>query len=111
MFLRWMVRKDEQEADFGLWNGIPASALMLSLDVHTGDVSRALGLLERKQNDWRAVEEITGILRTFDAGDPVKYDFALFGMGLKPTQPSQREGFRLVQVYKLKSIYIPPLGG
>ena len=83
MFLRWMVRKDEQEVDFGLWNGIPASALMLPLDVHTGDVSRALGLLQRKQNDWRAVEEITGILRTFDAGDPVKYDFALFGMGIE----------------------------
>ena len=89
MFLRWMVRKDEQEVDFGLWQDIPASALMLPLDVHTGDVSRALGLLERKQNDWRAVEEITGILRTFDAGDPVKYDFALFGMGIEahPTLP------------------------
>ena len=82
MFLRWMVRKDEQEVDFGLWQGIPASALMLPLDVHTGDVSRSLGLLQRKQNDWKAVEEITGILRTFDAQDPVKYDFALFGMGI-----------------------------
>lgn len=89
MFLRWMVRKDEQEVDFGLWQDIPASALMLPLDVHTGDVSRALGLLQRKQNDWRAVEEITGILRTFDAGDPIKYDFALFGMGIEahPTHP------------------------
>lgn len=83
MFLRWMVRKDEKEVDFGIWNGIPASALMLPLDVHTGDVSRALGLLRRKQNDWKAVEEITGILRTFDANDPIKYDFALFGMGVK----------------------------
>ena len=87
MFLRWMVRKDEQEVDFGLWNGIPASALMLPLDVHTGEVSRALGLLERKQNDWKAVEEITGILRTFDAVDPIRYDFALFGMGIDPSKP------------------------
>ena len=89
MFLRWMVRKDEQEVDFGLWQDIPASALMLPLDVHTGDVSRALGLLERKQNDWKAVEEITGILRIFDADDPIKYDFALFGMGIEahPTLP------------------------
>ena len=83
MYLRWMVRKDEQEVDFGLWKGIPASALMLPLDVHTGEVSRALGLLNRKQNDWKAVEEITGILRTFDAQDPIKYDFALFGMGIE----------------------------
>ncbi|MHB9054989.1 MAG: TIGR02757 family protein [Paludibacteraceae bacterium] len=84
MFLRWMVRKDEQEVDFGLWNNIPASALMLPLDVHTGDVSRALGLLQRKQNDWKAVEEVTGILRTFDENDPIKYDFALFGLGAMP---------------------------
>ena len=82
MFLRWMVRCDDREVDFGLWKGIPASALMLPLDVHTGDVSRALGLLHRKQNDWKAVEEITGILRTFDPADPIKYDFALFGMGV-----------------------------
>ncbi len=82
MFLRWMVRSDEKEVDFGLWKGIPASALMLPLDVHTGDVSRALGLLHRKQNDWKAVEEITGILRKFDPDDPVKYDFALFGTGI-----------------------------
>ena len=82
MFLRWMVRQDNTGVDFGLWNDIPMSALMLPLDVHTGDVARALGMLTRKQNDWKAVMEITDILRTFDADDPVKYDFALFGMGV-----------------------------
>ena len=82
MFLRWMVRSDENEVDFGLWKKIPASALMLPLDVHTGEVARGLGLLQRKQNDWKAVEEITSVLRTFDATDPIKYDFALFGIGV-----------------------------
>lgn len=82
MFLRWMVRNDENEVDFGLWKNIPSSALMLPLDVHTGDVARAYGLLERKQNDWKAVEEITSVLRQFDDTDPIKYDFALFGIGV-----------------------------
>jgi uncharacterized protein (TIGR02757 family) len=81
MFLRWMVRKDEAGVDFGLWKDIPMSALMLPLDVHTGDVARAYGLLTRKQNDWKAVEEITAILRQFDPHDPIRYDFALFGIG------------------------------
>lgn len=81
MFLRWMVRHDEAVLIFGLWENIPASALMLPLDVHTGDVGRALGLLTRTQNDWKAVEEITAVLRNFDPVDPVKYDFALFGIG------------------------------
>lgn len=79
MYLRWMVRKDA--VDFGLWKGIPKSALMLPLDVHTGRVGRQLGLLSRKQDDWKAVEEITGSLRLFDPDDPVKYDYALFGIG------------------------------
>lgn len=82
MFLRWMVRCDNHGVDFGLWKGIPASALYLPLDVHTGNVSRKLGLLLRKQNDWKAVEEITAQLRIFDSSDPVKYDFALFGLGV-----------------------------
>lgn len=81
MFLRWMVRKDYSKVDFGLWTKIPTSALMLPLDVHTGNVARKLGLLTRTQNDWQAVEEITAKLREFDANDPVKYDFALFGLG------------------------------
>lgn len=82
MFLRWMVRKDNKGVDFGIWNTISPSELCLPLDVHTGNVSRSLGLLKRSQNDWQAVEEITEILRGFDASDPVKYDFALFGLGV-----------------------------
>jgi len=82
MFLRWMVRNDEKDVDFGLWKKIPTSVLMLPLDVHTGNVARGLGLLERKQNDWKSVEEITNILRHFDENDPIKYDFALFGIGV-----------------------------
>ncbi len=82
MFLRWMVRRDKRNVDFGLWQSIPASELCLPLDVHTGNISRQLGLLKRKQNDWQAVEEITGVLRRLDPLDPVKYDFALFGAGV-----------------------------
>ena len=82
MYLRWMVRSDKAGVDFGLWKQIPASALMLPLDVHTGNVARKLGLLTRTQNDWCAVEEITAKLRAFDPKDPVKYDFALFGLGV-----------------------------
>ncbi|MFC2096526.1 TIGR02757 family protein [Bacteroidota bacterium] len=82
MFLRWMVRKDNNGVDFGLWNKIPMSDLFLPLDVHTGNVARTLGLLKRKQNDWKAVEEVTSILREFDPIDPIRYDFALFGLGV-----------------------------
>jgi uncharacterized protein (TIGR02757 family) len=81
MYIRWMVRRDDRGVDFGIWN-IPSSALYLPLDLHSGNMSRALGLLTRKQNDWRAVEEVTNRLREFDANDPVKYDFALFGAGI-----------------------------
>lgn len=82
MYLRWMCRDNKTGIDFGLWNGIPASALMLPLDVHTGNVGRKLGLLQRRSNDWKAVEEITAALRKFDPEDPIKYDFALFGLGV-----------------------------
>lgn len=82
MFLRWMVRRDGRGVDFGLWTKIPTSALYLPLDVHSGRTARALGLLNRKQDDWRAVEEVTYALRTLDPADPVKYDFALFGLGV-----------------------------
>ena len=82
MFLRWMVRKDKRGVDFGIWNNIHVKDLMLPLDVHTGNISRKLGLLQRKQNDWKALEEIMAILREFDSEDPVKYDFALFGLGV-----------------------------
>jgi len=82
LFLRWMVRKDKAGVDFGLWNKIPMSDLFLPLDVHTAHISRKLGLLHRKQNDWKAVLEITGRLREMDPLDPVKYDYALFGLGI-----------------------------
>jgi len=87
MYLRWMVRDDDPGVDFGLWKNIPASSLMLPLDVHSGEVARGLGLLTRKQNDWKAVEEITAILRLFDPSDPVKYDYALFGIGVFERNP------------------------
>ncbi len=82
MFLMWMVRKDNRNVHFGLWDKIPTKALKLPLDVHTANVGRKLGLLTRKQNDWQAVEEITSSLSKFDPNDPVKYDFALFGLGI-----------------------------
>lgn len=82
MFLRWMVRHDGRGFDFGLWQGINQSELCLPLDVHTGNISRKLGLLNRNTNDWRAVEEVTANLKEFDPQDPVKYDFALFGLGI-----------------------------
>ena len=82
MYLRWFVRHDERGVDFGLWNKIPMSALYLPLDIHTGNMGRALGLLTRKQNDWKATAEITAALREFDAEDPVRYDYSLFGAGI-----------------------------
>jgi uncharacterized protein (TIGR02757 family) len=82
LFLRWMIRSSACGVDFGIWKSIPTSVLMVPLDVHSGNVARKLGLLQRKQNDWQAVEELTGNLREFDANDPVKYDFALFGLGI-----------------------------
>lgn len=82
MFLRWMVRNDGVGVDFGIWDSIPASALSIPLDVHTATISRELGLLKRKQNDWKALEEIMQILRKFDPEDPSKYDYALFGIGV-----------------------------
>ena len=82
MFLRWMVRKDSRGVDFGIWNRIDPSLLYIPLDLHSGNTARKLGLLTRKMNDWKSVEELTTILREFDPSDPVKYDFALFGLGV-----------------------------
>ena len=82
MYLRWMIRKDNKGVDFGIWNSISPSILSCPLDVHSGNVARKLGLLNRKQNDAKAVAELDGILRSFDSEDPVKYDFALFGLGV-----------------------------
>jgi len=82
MFLRWMVRKDHRGVDFGLWSHLKPRSLCLPLDVHTGTVARKLGLLQRNQNDWKAVEEVTGELKKLDPEDPIKYDFALYGLGV-----------------------------
>ena len=82
MYLRWMVRQDKKGVDFGIWKSISPSLLSCPLDVHSGNVGRALGLLPRKQNDWKAVMELDKNLRKMDASDPVKYDFALFGLGV-----------------------------
>ena len=81
MFLRWMIRKDCAGVDFGIWE-ISPSLIYCPLDVQTGRTARLLGLLKRKQDDWKAVEELTQNLRQFDKTDPVKYDFALFGAGV-----------------------------
>ena len=78
-----MVRPSSEGVDFEIWDSIKPSELMLPLDVHTARVARFLGLLERKQDDWRAVEELTSKLRSFDPKDPVKYDLALFGLGVE----------------------------
>jgi uncharacterized protein (TIGR02757 family) len=82
MFLRWMVRRDNNGVDFGIWNKIKMSSLMCPIDVHSGRTARELGILSRAQNDWKAVIELTNKLKEFDNNDPVKYDFALFGIGI-----------------------------
>lgn len=82
MFLRWMIRKDKAGVDFGIWNHLGQHRLSCPLDVHSGRVARRLGLLNRTQNDWKAVCELTENLKLFDPHDPVKYDYALFGLGV-----------------------------
>ena len=82
MFLRWMVRKDKSGVDFGIWKDISPAILHAPLDLHSGRIARELGLLSRNQNDWKAVIELTSNLKTLDPVDPVKYDFALFGLGV-----------------------------
>jgi uncharacterized protein (TIGR02757 family) len=82
MFLRWMVRDDKQGVDFGIWKKIKPSELYIPLDVHSGRIARQLNLLKRTQNDWQSVVELTQVLRNFDPKDPIKYDFALFGLGV-----------------------------
>jgi uncharacterized protein (TIGR02757 family) len=82
MYLRWMVRKDNYGVDFGIWKNIKPSQLICPLDVHVSNVARQLGLLKCVKNDWQAALELTENLKKFDANDPVKYDFALFSMGV-----------------------------
>lgn len=81
MFLRWMVRSSDKGVDFGIWKSISSSELFLPLDVHTSNNARRLGLLERKQDDWKALQELMFKLKEMDPNDPVKYDYALFGLG------------------------------
>ena len=81
MFLRWMVRDEKKGVDFGLWKSISKSELFIPLDVHTATISRKLKMINRTQNDWKTSEELIEICRKFDANDPAKYDFALFGLG------------------------------
>ena len=82
MFLRWMVRNDNRGVDFGIWKNIDPKNLSIPLDVHTGNISRKLGLISRTQNDWKTVLELDEMIRKFDDKDPAKYDFALFGLGV-----------------------------
>lgn len=82
MFLRWMVRQDGKGVDFGLWKKLSPSQLLIPLDVHVDRIARRYGLLRREKSDWQAVLELTEALRQFDPEDPVKYDFALFGLGV-----------------------------
>jgi uncharacterized protein (TIGR02757 family) len=81
MFLRWMVRKDEKNIDFGIWQQISPSQLICPVDLHVARVARRFGMVTRKQTDWQTAVDLTGQLRRFDEKDPVKYDFALFGLG------------------------------
>lgn len=82
MFLRWMVRNDKRGVDFGIWRGITPSLLYCPIDLHSGRVARKLGVLKRPQDDWKAVDELTKNLRLLDPKDPIKYDFALYGLGV-----------------------------
>lgn len=83
MFLRWMVRKDNKGVDFGIWNTIKSADLICPCDVHVDRVARKLGLINRKQTDWKTAVELSAELSRFDPIDPVKYDFALFGLGVE----------------------------
>jgi uncharacterized protein (TIGR02757 family) len=82
MFLRWMVRTDKKGVDFGIWKSISPAALIMPIDVHVARVSRGLGIVKRTQTDWQTAIELTNYCRTLDAKDPVKYDFALFSLGV-----------------------------
>lgn len=83
MFLRWMVRQDDKGVDFGLWTRLHPNQLIIPIDVHVNRVARKLGLLTRPQTDWKAALELTETLRQFDPADPIRYDFALFGLGVE----------------------------
>ncbi|MFZ1856905.1 MAG: TIGR02757 family protein [Chitinophagaceae bacterium] len=82
MYLRWMVRQDNKGVDFGIWKSISPSQLICPIDLHVARVARRFNILQRKQTDWQAALELSEYLRTLDPADPVKYDFALFGLGV-----------------------------
>ncbi|HSZ34269.1 MAG TPA: TIGR02757 family protein [Puia sp.] len=82
MYLRWMVRTDKNGVDFGIWKNISAADLICPLDLHVARVARKFGLISRKQSDWETAMELTRALRSMDKNDPVKFDFALFGLGV-----------------------------
>jgi uncharacterized protein (TIGR02757 family) len=82
MFLRWMVRKDKQGVDFGIWNSIKPSELICPIDVHVANTANQFGLLKQEKINWNTAVALTETLKSFDAKDPVKYDFALFGLGV-----------------------------
>ena len=83
MFLRWMVRQDNNGVDFGIWEILKPKDLICPCDVHVDRVGRLLGLISRKQTDWLTAVELSANLRQLDDNDPVKYDFALFGLGVE----------------------------
>jgi uncharacterized protein (TIGR02757 family) len=83
MFLRWMVRKDKNQVDFGIWESIPMNSLIIPLDVHVSRVARKLGLIENEKANWQQALLLTEKLKVFEPEDPVKYDFALFGLGVE----------------------------
>ncbi|WP_017258339.1 TIGR02757 family protein [Pedobacter arcticus] len=91
MFLRWMVRADDNGVDFGIWKRITPNQLICPCDVHVDRVARRLGLISRKQTDWQTALELTGNLRKYDATDPAKYDFALFGLGVEEKRMSDKK--------------------
>lgn len=97
MFLRWMVRKDDCGVDFGDWNRLKMHQLMIPLDVHVQKVAVSLGLLSENDSGWKAVEKLTCTLRSFDPADPVKYDFALFGMGVLGEKVTGKTGRKAVK--------------
>jgi uncharacterized protein (TIGR02757 family) len=82
MYLRWMVRHDNKGVDFGLWKGIQPAQLVIPLDVHVARVARHFNLIERPNTDWLAAVELTQLMKTIDAKDPAKFDFALFALGV-----------------------------
>lgn len=104
MYLRWMVRPADRGVDLGLWKRIPASALHVPLDVHTGRVARELGLLRRAQDDWKSVVELTEALRRLDPLDPIKYDIALFALGVEGKADQRWKTTRTVRTRPRSSV-------